>query len=452
MADGRSLHPPDREPDAAGSEPDGVDADGADGADAPPAGPALPPAKLLGRNDYTRLLTAQAVSGLGDWMATTAFMALVLDLTGSPTAVGGVLVVRLLPGVMAGPIAARVTSRWPARRTMLSMDVVRAGTVALIPFVEQVWWIYALAAALEVSGLVFLPARDSSVPRLVDRDHLPTANALILGSSYATLPLGAAAFPAVAGFGGDWIPLRDSYSLVFWVDAATFAVSFALVAGIRRLPTAELVVDEAGPTRLRDALGIDLVRQVLPAAVGASIGLGALFSVGIVFVQDVLGASSAAFGLLIVAFGTGAVAGVGLVQRHAEPPGITWARDGIRIAGASVLAISTLPGIGPAYLAALVLGGSVAYGLVAGISFLQTAVEERELALAFTAFYVAIRLSLGVAALATGVAADLVPDVDLPVVGEVESPRIVLAAAGILVLATTASVASDRAARPLPEC
>ena len=129
--------------------------------------------RLLGRNDYTKLLAGQAVSGLGDWMATTAFMALALDLTGSPTAVAGVLVVRLLPGLVAGPIATRVSSRWTPRRTMLAMDLVRAGAVAVIPFVDTLWWIYGWAFALEVASLVFLPARDASMPLLVDVDHLP---------------------------------------------------------------------------------------------------------------------------------------------------------------------------------------------------------------------------------------------------------------------------------------
>ncbi len=398
---------------------------------------------LLGRNDYTKLLAGQAVSGLGDWMATTAFMALALDLTGSPTAVAGVLAVRLLPGIVAGPIAARVTSRWAARRTMLAMDLLRAGAVVAIPFVGALGWLYAWAFALEVASLVFLPARDASVPQIVRQGHLPVANGLILGSSYATIPLGAAAFSAVTAFGGDWIPLRDSYSLVFWVDGATFLISFALVSRITSLPSRRPAPEEVPQMRLRDALDIGIVRMVLPAAAGASLGLGALFSVGIVLVQDVLHASHAAFGLLIVAFGGGASLGVLVVQKRAGSPQLRWARDGIRIAGLSIIAISVLPNLALAYLAALALGGSVAYGLVGGISFLQSALEGTDRVLAFTVFHVAIRLSLGVAALATGVAADVVPDVEVGGLGTVASARLVLAGAGAVVVVATASIGTD---------
>ena len=46
---------------------------------------------LTRRPGFRDLLFGQATSSLGDWMATVAFMALVLQLTGSPTAVGGIL-------------------------------------------------------------------------------------------------------------------------------------------------------------------------------------------------------------------------------------------------------------------------------------------------------------------------------------------------------------------------
>ncbi|HEY2999638.1 MAG TPA: hypothetical protein VGJ43_13735, partial [Acidimicrobiales bacterium] len=48
-----------------------------------------------GRRPLNDLLVGQAVSALGDWMGTVALMALVLQLTDSATAVGGVLVLRL---------------------------------------------------------------------------------------------------------------------------------------------------------------------------------------------------------------------------------------------------------------------------------------------------------------------------------------------------------------------
>src|SRR5204862_5690890 len=126
---------------------------------------------LLGRRAFRDLFVGQAVSALGDWMVTVALMALVLKLTRSSTAVGGVLVLRLVPAAIAGPLAARAAARWDRRRTMLTMDLVRAGMVAAIPFVYALWWVYMWAFLLEVMGLIFLPARDSSIPDLAGEEE-----------------------------------------------------------------------------------------------------------------------------------------------------------------------------------------------------------------------------------------------------------------------------------------
>lgn len=50
----------------------------------------------LNRRDFRRLIIGQTVSSFGDWMGTLALMYFVLELSGSTTAVGGVLVLRLL--------------------------------------------------------------------------------------------------------------------------------------------------------------------------------------------------------------------------------------------------------------------------------------------------------------------------------------------------------------------
>ena len=134
-------------------------------------------------------------------------MALVLQLTDSATAVGGVLVLRLAPTVLAGPVAARLVTRWNRRKIMLAMDAVRIPAVAILPWVTSLWWIYLWAFVVELAGMVFLPARDASIPDLVDGDDdLATANGLVLGTSYGMIPVGAGLFALVTALagGGGW--------------------------------------------------------------------------------------------------------------------------------------------------------------------------------------------------------------------------------------------------------
>ena len=197
-------------------------------------------------------------------MGTVALIALVLEITDSATAVGGVLVLRLAPTVLAGPLAARLTRRWSRRRTMLAMDAVRVPAVAILPWVTHLWWIYIWAFVVELAGMVFLPARDASIPDLVeDEDDLAVANGLVLGTSYGMIPFGAGLFALVSALTGEASTV-EAARVIFLIDALTFVVSYLAIA---RLPELGIAAGEV------DAAGWPLPRCPAPAA-GAAVGAG----------------------------------------------------------------------------------------------------------------------------------------------------------------------------------
>src|SRR5438067_5885996 len=203
---------------------------------------------LLSRPGFRRLLMGQTVSAFGDWMGTVALMVFVLHVThGSSTAVGGVLVLRLLPAAVAAPLAARAVSRWDRKHTMLAMDAVRIGMAFALPIIPSLWWIYLWAFLLEAAGLVFLPARDAAIPVLAgitahhgeappeDEPSLGVANGMVLATSYGTIPFGAGAFGGLLLI-GQALGLHGNHRfiLVFWVDALTFLASYIAIRGIPR--------------------------------------------------------------------------------------------------------------------------------------------------------------------------------------------------------------------------
>jgi predicted MFS family arabinose efflux permease len=397
---------------------------------------------LVRRPGFRDLLVGQGVSSLGDWMGTVALMALVLQLTDSPLAVGGILTLRLLPAAVGAPLAAKAAGRWDRRRTMLAMDLTRAGMVFAIPFVRALWWIYLWGFLLEVASIVFLPARDSSIPDLVDGpDDLALANGLILGTSYGSIPIGAALFAAVAA-----LPVQIAghpYALVFFIDAATFVVSFLCIARLTQLGPSVMTDadgDEHTDLRFRDAFAIPLVAAVMPAALAVSLGLGALFSLGIVFVRDVLHASDAEFGVLIALFGVGAVLGLVVLQRLPSGNLLGRTRTGILWIGVVVAVFSLAPALWAALIGAVAFGAGAAFSLAAGMGAIQSSLDGRQRVLAFTAFHVVLRVGLAVAAVAAGVAGDLLADVHWPVVGTLQPARVVLLSAGILVFASASLV------------
>jgi dTMP kinase len=353
--------------------------------------------------------------------------------TGSSTAVGGILVLRLLPSLVSGPIVTRLVGRWSRRRTMLAMDLLRAVVVALIPVLDDLWWIYLWAFVLEVAGLVFLPARDASIPDLVEPEDLSLANGLVLASSYATIPLGAALF----GLAGTVVGGRAGISLAFAIDAGTFLASYVLIRGITGLDTARPIGGEA--TTFSAAFRIPLVRAFAPAILVATLGLGALFSIGIVFVRDVLGASTAQFGALIALFGVGAAAGLGML-RTLSPDSLSAVRYGLLAQGTVIATMSLAPTLALVFVGAALFGAATSVTVTAAMSALQELLADRDRVAGFAAFHVLIRIGLCVSAIGAGIAADVVSGVRWPGLGALPPARIVLLGAGVTVLVGAALI------------
>ena len=318
---------------------------------------------------------------------------------------------------------------------MLVADLERAGMVVAITFVRALWWVYLWAFLLEAASIVFLPARDSLIPDLVDRKQLPIANGLILASSYGSIPFGAAAFGAVAYLSpSSGFVNSHPFALVFIVDAVTFLASFAFVTRIPRVPGEETRTGDEPPARFRDALRIPLVRFVMAPTAAIALALGSLFSLGVVYVDDVLGATDTQFGLLIACFGIGAAVGLGALQLVRGVDQLTKIRQGVVVQGATIVLMSLAGGILLAFVGAVAFGAATAFVLATGMGVLQSSLEGHERVLAFTAFHVVIRTGLSLSAIAAGVAGDLVGAAHLPVLGRLEPARLVLLCAGVLVL------------------
>jgi predicted MFS family arabinose efflux permease len=400
---------------------------------------------LLRHPGFRLLLIGQGVSAFGDWMGTIGFMALSYAITGSAVAIGVVLVLRLIPAMVAGPLATRLVARFDRRRTMMAMDGFRTVVAAIVPLVSAIWWVYLCALLLELGSVAFLPARDSSIPDLVADEHLPLANGLVLATSYGTIPFGAAAFAAAsAPFSGPHGLAHGGVAPVFWVDAFTFVVSFLC---IRRLTELDRPATAGAPPATADsstapgpgsgagffsALRLPLVRVVAPLAFAVACGLGALFSLGILFVRNVLHADNTSFSFLVALFGIGAAAGL-LWLRVIGDHGLGFVRLCIVGQGTVIALMSFASNIWLTYLGAMVFAFFTAASLATAMGVLQEALGGEDRVKAFAVFHVLIRVGLGLAAVGAALAADLVGAVDWPLVGKLPPVRLVLGGSGAAV-------------------
>jgi MFS family permease len=398
----------------------------------------------LSRPGFRDLVIGQAVSSFGDWMGTVALMALVLDLTGSATAGGVILVLRLLPAGFAGPIAAGVAERWDRRHIMLTCDLVRAALVALVPLVRAAWWVYLWAFMLEVANLVFLPARDASIPDLVGAEaELPAANGIVLGSSYGNIPIGAGAFALLTLVPTAWNGYLDSHpdALPLWLDGITYLVSFVFIRRLEVLgPASGAGQDQEGREKrgawagVVAALRLPIVRAVLPATITAVIGVGALFSLGVVFVRQVLHASTGEFGGMVALFGVGGVAGWAWLQRQRGGPTLATIKLATVAMGVILAVMSLLSTITLAYVAAVPFGAAGASALVASITYLQETLAGEQRLLGLTVYHIVFRVGLSVAAIGGGLAAQALSPIRWPLLGTLEPSAMVLLGAGMVMV------------------
>jgi hypothetical protein len=115
-------------------------------------------------------------------------------------------------------------------------------------------------------------------------------------------------------------------------------------------------------------------------------------------------------------------------------------RLGVAAIGLVVAVFSLAGSLALAFVGAAAFGAAAAFTLASGMGALQAKLDGPQRVLAFAAFHVVIRIGLGVAAVAAGVAGELLGSVHWPIVGDLAPSRVVLLCSGILILLTSAFV------------
>ncbi len=150
--------------------------------------------------NYRIFFIGQSISLTGTWIQRVAQAWLVLDLTGSGTAVGLVTALQFVPLLVLAPLGGVIADRVNKRKMLMvtqSMAALSGATLGAVVLtgVVELWMVYLLAFALGVAGSIDNPTRQTFVLDMVGRDQL--TNALALNSSL----INAARIvgPAIAG-------------------------------------------------------------------------------------------------------------------------------------------------------------------------------------------------------------------------------------------------------------
>jgi len=411
------------------------------------------------RKDFRLLLFGQAVSALGDWVGTLAFIVAARTLQPNhPEAVAIVLVLRLLPSFVATPIGGVLADRWDRRRIMIMCDLARFAIIAAVPFAPKIAALYASAFAHECISLVFLPARDASVPNLVSGEELEAANALLMGSSYGGIPLSGPIFAGLAWAGAHFprdlwtehIWRTHPYSFAFAFDALTFLVSAVFIARMT-LPPAAVRARASGMREFLTSIGDGrryvmarpFMRGLAVAVAVAMLGGGVLFALGAGYVHETLRGGDVEFGWLMGLFGAGMVSGFVLSQIKAP---VHWVVRVALLAMSGVLVfMAVFPVLWIAYVVAVGCGAAFSVSLIVAMSTAQSRTDDEYRGRVMAAVHMLVRAALSIGALFSAGIAALIGARGVSLFGtHVDRNQVALVVAGALIALGTIGVTADR--------
>ena len=292
----------------------------------------------LRHRDFRLLFIGQVTSNVGDACYAVALPWYVLATHGGAVLLGTVLAAYGIPRTALIAVGGYATDRWRPQTVMLLTDITRAlaiGALALVAALgpARALVLIPLAIVIGAGEGLFLPGSLSIVPSLLTGDDLRPGNALASsGMQLATL-IGPAVGGALVAIAGP--------SFAFALDAATFAVSALTLYAMRAPSTATTELTEltepTEPTAADDSADAyapaptlrtlfrtqRILSIILLVNIAANLGSGGLDGVALpALAHGPLNAGATGYGIILAAFGGGALLGtilVGQVGRLQRP-------------------------------------------------------------------------------------------------------------------------------------
>jgi len=281
--------------------------------------------RALHVRNYRIYAAGALVSNIGTWMQRVAQDWLVLQLTGSGTALGITTGLQFLPMLLLSPIAGVVADRFPKRKVLVVTQLMMAAPAVVLGLLAvtgtaSAWHVYVLAFCFGIGTAFDGPARQSFVVEMVGTDDLANAVGLNSASFNSARIIGpAAAGLLIAAFG-------SGVEATGWAILLNAASYLAVLTSLRSLDGSRL--QPATPTpQGRGAVreGIQYVRSrpdllLLFATVFVVGTFGMNFQLTTALVAtDVFGKGAGEFGLLGSMMAVGSLAGSLVAARRSKP-------------------------------------------------------------------------------------------------------------------------------------
>jgi len=323
--------------------------------------------------NFRLFFAGQVISLSGTWMQGVAQAWLVLDLTGSGTALGLVSSLQFLPVLLFGPMGGVLADRFDKRKVLYATQTAAAmlaailGTVVATGVIE-VWMVYVLAACLGLIQVVDNPTRMTFIHEMVGAENL--TNAVSLNS--VLVNVARVIGPGVAGA----LIVTVGLAPCFFINAVSYvAVLIALfLMNPSRLFRGERVARRRG--QLRE--GFRYVRAtpevLVPLIMMAVIGtLAYEFQVSLpLLARFTFHGDAGTFARMSVLMGAGAIVG-GLITAASKRTSATVLAWTAGLFGAIQLLTAVAPTLALTYAALVLLGATSIRVISLGNATLQLA-------------------------------------------------------------------------------
>ncbi len=284
------------------------------------------PAGPLSVRTFRLLWIGEGISLLGDQFYMIALPWLVLQLTGSSFALGTVIALAGIPRALFMLVGGAFVDRFSPRSVMIVSNSARLILVTVLSALVltntiRLEMLYGFALAFGLADAFYFPGQSAIVPQLLAEDQLQAGNTIVQGTAQLSLFIG----PVVAGgliallshvVSTDSVPSTQGIGIVFGIDALSFVASL-LCLNLMRIPAVGRQVGKQQDvlTSIQEGFNYLWGRTILRVFFLLLVAMNFLVLGPVIVGIPVLAATrlaegAAAFGIIMSAFGAGALLGI----------------------------------------------------------------------------------------------------------------------------------------------
>jgi MFS family permease len=321
-------------------------------------------ASPLADRTYRHLYLAQLSALTGTGVMTVGLALLAYQLAGDDAGavLGIALSLRIVAFVLISPLFGAYAHLLPRRRVLVALDLLRAATVLLLPFVDALWQVYVLIFVINACSAGFTPLFQATIPDILADEALYTRALSLSRLAYDLQQLLA---PALAGVLLWFLPL----DALFAANGAAFLISAALVLSVVLPGTSKVARPEGVLANIGWGMRLYLATPRLRGLLALSMAVAAATAMVIVntvvYVRDVLGGGDTLVTLAYAASGAGSMIAALLLPRVLE----RISERSVMLAGGALMAVGMAAGMMVPALAGLL---AIWFVIGVGSSLVQT--------------------------------------------------------------------------------